>query len=78
MSDSKLLILELAEFIKGNRGDSDGYLASFFIRVGGSGYCCLDALDAHAYMKLWALREHRIHYDNPRKKRMYNFYVTGT
>lgn len=74
MIDSKELILELAEFIRGNRGDHDGYLESFFVRKGGSGYCCLDALDMHARMKLWELREHRINHGEPRKKRTINVY----
>lgn len=71
------IIIELAEYLKGNRGDADGYLRSFFERRGGGGYLCLDAISVHARMESWTRRELRIRYDDPCKKRMINFGCHG-
>jgi len=77
MLDIDYIIIELAEYIKGNRGDADGYLASFFRRDPSNGYLCLDALITHSFLQNWRDREFRIHYGDPYKKRTLNLYSEG-
>lgn len=68
------IIIELAEYIKGNRGDASGYLASFFYRCPGNCYNCLDGIDVHANLKGIEYRTRRLLIEDPKKKRTMNFY----
>jgi len=81
MRPAESLILELAEYLKGNRGDPDGYFASFFRKHTSDPNVFADIrsypsdnITIHHEIIMWELVDRKIHYTDPRKKRIYNFW----
>lgn len=78
MIDAKRIIIELAEYLKGERGDPNGYYASFFQRKirgnfeGVAAYLVENSIVAHHSAVIDRMAERKVSLDNW-KRRAYDF-----